>query len=175
MIFNCLIVSAFCTIVLQQYYWKKIMTWGIHFIGLLFLCICRWTAVVLRLRCGCLSKTALFPDPERSRNFPHVPRGNSSTAAPKTAVSSGYRSLSETAGSSCCTTCSPRKGAWDTVQKVWLQISCADCSFYLHSRHKTQNLKNSARGICFWVSVMKTCLVHIYTLRQILKKKNMTI
>lgn len=97
---------------------------------LLFLCIFRWTAVVLRLRCGCLLKTALFPGPERSRNFQLVLRGSFSMEAPKTAAFSGYQSLSETVGRSCCTTCSPRKGAWDTAQKVWLQISCANCSFY---------------------------------------------
>lgn len=79
---------------------------------------CRWTVVVRRLQCGCLLRTALFRGPERSSSSRPVPRGSSSMEAPKIAAFSASQSRSGTVASSCCTSCSRHKAAWDTVRKV---------------------------------------------------------
>lgn len=79
---------------------------------------CRWIAAVHRLRCGCPWRTPPCRGPARSASSLPVPPGSSSTAAPRTAASSASPSRCGTAASSCSTTCSPRRGAWDTALKV---------------------------------------------------------
>lgn len=86
---------------------------------------CRWTAVVLRLRCGSRWRTPPCRDPARSASSRPAPPGSSSTAAPRTAASSGSPSRCGTAASSWSTTCSPRRGAWDTALKVNVMLVSA--------------------------------------------------